>query len=42
MIFMSLWGIKVTVSEQLSYSYCGLHQFAADRKAELAPYSTAQ
>jgi hypothetical protein len=42
MIFMSLRGIKVTVGEQLSYSYCGLHQSAADRKAELAPYSTAQ
>ena len=40
MIFMALRDIKA--GEQLFYSYCGLHQSAADREAELAPYGIGQ
>jgi hypothetical protein len=40
MIFLSLRDIKA--GEQLFYPYCGLHQSAADRKAELALYGIAQ
>ena len=40
MVFMATRDIKS--GEQLFYSYCGLDQSVANRKAELAPYGIAQ
>ena len=40
MVFMASRDIKA--GEQIFYSYCGIQQSAADRKAELAPYGIEQ
>jgi len=40
MVFLASRDIKA--GEQILYSYCGIQQSAADRKAELAPYGIEQ